>query len=83
MKYHLFTIIKHSARENDKLTFDIIFCFVCIILVLTIYRLDRQYFKLKKEVFSHSLIRKIGLNLFLWIGAILGTYVTLKKIINY
>ena len=37
---HLISIIKHSARENEELTFGIIISFVCIILVLTIYRSD-------------------------------------------
>lgn len=84
MKYYLpITLIKHSSRENDELTFGILVSFVCILLILTIYRPDKQYIKLKNSEITHSYVRKLLINTLLWIGAIFGTYFILKKIINY
>ncbi|MCX6172287.1 MAG: hypothetical protein NT048_05545 [Flavobacterium sp.] len=81
--YHLITLIKHSARENEEVTLEIIFSFICIILILTIYRPDKQYAKLKEEENIRLFANKISINLIIWIGAVLGTFVTIKKILNY
>lgn len=81
--YHLITLIKHSARENEEVTLEIIVSFVCIILILTAYRPDKQYIKLKGCEITHSYVRKLLINMLLWIGAVLGTFVTIKKILNY
>lgn len=81
--YHLITLIKHSARENEEVTLEIIVSFICIMLILTIYRPDKQYIKLKGCEITRSYVRKLLINMLLWIGAIFGTYFILKKIINY
>ena len=77
-----FLVIHHSQAENDELIFQVIVCVFCIIMLFTWFRPNKQL-RIIRDVKDGQIARIIAINLYIWAMATFGTYITIKKIINY